>query len=241
MPKMRGNIRSEMNTVDLRLDWCSYQAAKYAVEHWHYSKTMPAPKRTMVGVWEDGKFIGAVVFSWGANHNLSKAFRLEMTECVELARVALNKHRSPVSKILAIAIRMLKKQSPGLRLIVSYADQRVNHYGIIYQAAGWVYSGETADKFDYITEDGRVLHRRSYTGKNFYRAKLSVPVMATKTKSPRKYRYLYPLDAAMRAQIAPLARPYPKRGTGEIDNAPGSNRETGGASPTVPLLKVDYA
>jgi hypothetical protein len=53
-----------------------------------------------------------------------------------------------------------------------------------------------------------------------------------------KYRYLMPLDPAMRAQIAPLAKPYPKRGTGEIDNALQSNAETGGASPTVPLLNT---
>jgi len=48
----------------------------------------------------------------------------------------------------------------------------------------------------------------------------------------------------MRAQIAPLAKPYPKReqrGTGEIDSAPGSNRETGGASPTVPLSETEQA
>ena len=58
---------------------------------------------------------------------------------------------------------------------------------------------------------------------------------------PGKYRYLYPLDAAMRTQIAPLAKPYPKRGTGETDNAPGTNPETGGASPTVPLSETTHA
>jgi len=44
--------------VDLRLDWCSHAAAKYAVEHWHYSKTMPVSKRVNIGVWEGEKFIG---------------------------------------------------------------------------------------------------------------------------------------------------------------------------------------
>ena len=44
--------------VDLRLDWCSYEAAKYAVEHWHYSKRMPKSKLAKIGVWEDGEFIG---------------------------------------------------------------------------------------------------------------------------------------------------------------------------------------
>lgn len=50
-----------------------------------------------------------------------------------------------------------------------------------------------------------------------------------------KYRYLYPIDDAMRKQIEPLRKPYPKRGAGETDNAPDTNQETGGASPTAPL------
>ncbi len=30
-------------------------------------------------------------------------------------------------------------------------------------------------------------------------------------KMPGKHRYLFPLDDAMKAQVAPLAKPYPKR------------------------------
>jgi len=47
-----------------------------------------------------------------------------------------------------------------------------------------------------------------------------------------KYKYLFPLDDAMRKQIEPLRKPYPKRESGEIDNAVSSNSQTGGASPT---------
>lgn len=48
-----------------------------------------------------------------------------------------------------------------------------------------------------------------------------------------KHTYYLPLDDAMRKQITPLAKPYPKRVTrdrGEIDNAPHSNAETEDAS-----------
>jgi len=51
----------------LKLDWCSYAAAKYAVERWHYSQTMPSPPRVQIGVWEDDSFIGCVLFSRGAS------------------------------------------------------------------------------------------------------------------------------------------------------------------------------
>ena len=42
---------------ELKLDWCSYQAAKYAVEHWHYSRSMPAGKAVRMGVWEEDEYI----------------------------------------------------------------------------------------------------------------------------------------------------------------------------------------
>ena len=50
---------------ELKLDWCTHAAAKYAVEKWHYSKRLPSTftKLNKVGAWENGTFIGAVVFS----------------------------------------------------------------------------------------------------------------------------------------------------------------------------------
>ena len=43
----------------------------------------------------------------------------------------------------AIALRLLARHSPGLRLVVSYADPAQGHVGTIYQAAGWTYLGVT--------------------------------------------------------------------------------------------------
>ncbi len=37
-------------SVDLRVDWCSHKAAKYAVTHWHYSRTMPSGKLAKIGL-----------------------------------------------------------------------------------------------------------------------------------------------------------------------------------------------
>ena len=46
-----------------------------------------------------------------------------------------------------------------------------------------------------------------------------------KVPLPGKHRYVMPLDAAMRAQCATLAQPYPKRGRSrEIATAPPGQR-----------------
>jgi hypothetical protein len=222
---------------DLRLDWCSHEAAKYAVEHWHYSHTMPQGKNVYIGVWEDEKYIGAVIFGTGAGAVTDgRSYGLASMRMAELVRVALNNHTASVSKIISIAIKLLRRNSPELRMLISFADPFNGHHGGIYQAGGWIFAGLSAPSVVYDV-DGKIIHSRSFNGGKWMGAPKPIPAHAKKIKVPGKYRYLYPLDAAMRAQIAPLAKPYPKRGPGETDNAAQSNAQTGGASPTGPLLE----
>jgi len=39
--------------MSLRLDWCSYEATKFACTNWHYSRSVPAGKLMKVGVWAE--------------------------------------------------------------------------------------------------------------------------------------------------------------------------------------------
>ena len=98
-----------MEKVDLKIDWATYKAAKYAVMHWHYSKAMPAGKLVKIGVWENEKFIGCVIFGRGANNNIGKPYGLNQTQACELVRVALTNHLTPVTKIVAYSLKMLIK------------------------------------------------------------------------------------------------------------------------------------
>lgn len=203
-------------TVDLRVDWCSYEAAKYAVEHWHYSRSMPTPPSVYIGVWEFQSFIGCVIFGRGSNNNGHKPYGIKMTEFCELTRIALRNHETPVSKVVSTALRMLKSKSPGVRLVVSYADPNHDHVGAIYQAGNWVYTGQTGADFEAIDQTGRKWHSRqvSSTGvKRQYSTLRRVHKHSECTIVPLlgKHRYLYPLDRAMRKQIESLRKPYPKR------------------------------
>lgn len=234
-----------MSKADLRLDWCSYQAAKYAVEHWHYSRSMPTPPVVKIGVWERESFIGAVLFSRGANNNLGKPYGLQVTEICELTRVALDNHQVPVSRIISVATRMMVKVAPGLRLVVSFADTNEGHHGGIYQAAGWVYSGQSHSTPKYYFQGKKLEQRQvSRTGvKRQYGNLRRVPTPDDCSVVPQldKYRYLYPLDPAMRAQIALLAKPYPKRVRSADSGTAGDQPASGGATPTRTLLDDEPA
>ena len=194
----------------LYLDWCSHEAAKYAVEHWHYSRTIPTGKLAKVGVWEDGAFIGAVIFGVGATRTLVKAYGLRPEQGCELVRIALRRHTASVTRIVAIALRMLHKAFPGLLLVVSFADPEQGHIGGIYQAGNWIHTGRSASAVEYI-----YLGKR-WQGRSFrHRHKgMEHHPDVQRIKGSSKYRYLMPLDDTLRAQMEKLRKPYPKRVVG---------------------------
>lgn len=180
-----------MSKVDLKLDWCSHAAAKYAVEKWHYSEVMPAGKTVKIGVWENNCFIGAIIFSRGANNNIGKPYQLKQTEICELTRIALHNHISPVTRIASIAIRMLKKQSSEIRLIVSYADPAQGHLGGIYQAMNWIYIGMSDNwRGSHYIIDGKPMHGRSVRSK--WGHEKNIPVAWEIAPPANKHKYLYP-------------------------------------------------
>jgi hypothetical protein len=221
---------------ELRLDWCSHEAAKFAVENWHYSRTMPVGKLVKVGAWEDKQFIGCVLFARGANNNLLKPYGLDQTEGAELARVALSPHLSPVSRIIKVAVALLRQQSPGMRLIVSFADTKQGHHGGIYQAGNWFFTGSIDPPTEYLWQ-GRWVH--SMQVQTMIRSGHIKSRQGLKQRPGSvKHRYLMPLDDDMRAKIAPLARPYPKRAGSSASGTPANHAGGGGATPT-PALSTE--
>ena len=224
--------------MSLRLDWATHEAAKYACENWHYSKSMPASKTVKVGVWEDGIFIGVVIFSGGATPMIARPFGLTQFEVCELTRIALKKHKNPVSKIMAIAIRFLKKQAPNLKLIVSYADLEQDHHGGIYQATNWIYVGRTKPDC-YLKVKGIIEHRKTiyerYGNQGLSWLKKNVDPKAERIPDLGKHKYLYPLDEVQSAKLIKLKRPYPKRAVSKDNVAVVHQTAEGGVNPTTAL------
>lgn len=203
-----------MAKADLRIDWATHEAAKYACQNWHYSGCLPAGKLVKVGAWEKGKFIGVVLFGRGANNRMAGAYGLGQDEACELVRIALTKHDAQVSRIAAQAIRFLKRQNPRVRLVVSYADPKQGHHGGIYQAGGWVYQGKSQAQRGLLI-NGAFMHKRSAHAKYGTASPEKITAISgSKVEwAPIEWKHVYlmPLDADMKARIMPLAKPYPKR------------------------------
>tara|TARA_R100000655_G_scaffold31752_1_gene63499 strand:+ start:1004 stop:1678 length:675 start_codon:yes stop_codon:yes gene_type:complete len=214
-----------MPNVDLKLTGATHQSAKYACLNWHYSKCMPIGKLVKIGVYENSKFIGVVIFGRGACGHLGSFINLKQTEVCELNRIALYKHETPVSKIVSIALKILKKLNPKMKLVVSYSDANQGHHGGIYQAGNWIYVGQGGNPTFYMI-NGKLTHPRNlgltafdldnkrefrFKGLSIIeRAKLDDP-LAYAVKVKGKHKYFMPLDKNIKNDILKLSKPYPKR------------------------------
>lgn len=177
---------------------------------WHYSHSMPVGKLFKIGVWEDERFVGAVIIGYGSSARLGDRYGLVTgIECVELVRVAMRSHAVPVTQVLAEVLRLLKKTNPGLRLVIAFADPEQGHIGKIYQAGNWLYLGRGPVDYAYVMPGGTRLHKRQFLMNNFTNPRAKVPTRAVKVRTIPKYRYGYPLDRAMRRRLQPLVLPPP--------------------------------
>ena len=223
----------------LKLDFCSHEAAKHAIMRWHYSRQLPKSKLVKIGVWEDDKFRGAIIYGLGANRHIARPFGLKSTEVAELVRVALAPGRAhPTSQCVAISLKLLRRQSPGLKLVVSYADSGQGHAGTIYQATNWIFLGGSEQS--YIKVLGKVEHPRSLydrygrNGQSIPWLRQNIDPRADRVPMPPKWKYVYAFDKPLRRKLEALAQPYP-RGRSDTSDTPGDQPGEGEAASTRPL------
>ena len=172
---------------------------------------MPSGKLFKLGVWENDEFIGAVIFGRGANNHLSESFNLKQTECCELVRVALKEHKTPVSRIVSISLKLLKKHNPGIKMAISYADlSNQGHMGTIYQASNWLYLGERAtSQGSYYIINKKVWHGRSVRAR--WGSINNVPYKWDYAPQYVKHIYIYCFEEALKERYKSEIKPYPKK------------------------------
>ena len=212
----------------MKLEKASYKAVKFACLNFHYAKSIPVNTFGYSVFNDKNEWCGVVLYGTGANNNLANQYKLNQGNVIELVRMALNGKQESTSKALAISLKLIKKDLPVLKLIISYADKDQNHNGTIYQATNWIYTGESmVNKKDasYII-DGKRIHGKTISdkckrygliknvvnAKKVYKAK---EVIEYVTKG--KIKYIYPIDKQLIPICKLLAKPYPKKLSGMVE------------------------
>jgi hypothetical protein len=195
----------------MKLERASAKAVKYAIMNWHYSKAVPSVSLSFAVFNNDDSFCGVICYGLGATHNIGKPFGLQNGQCIELVRVALN-GQAKTSKAVSLSLKLLKKYSPLVKLIVSYADSEQGHTGVIYQATNWYYVGSSVDTN--IIVNGKRYHRRSlgskYGTNSVNKLKTLGLNVGDVVKTKPKHKYIYPIDKSLIPMCKELAKPYPK-------------------------------
>lgn len=192
----------------------SHKAMQHACRNYHYSKTMPAGAMGY-SVFEEGQWCGVVMFGRGANKYIARPYNLVQGEVIELVRVALNGKQSSTSKAVSIALKLIKRDAPLAKLVVSYADLDQGHLGTIYQATNWIFEGVVSqgERNAFIIK-GKKVHPKSVHAKgvrqNLRSVRRVLDPFAQVHTSRGKVKYLYPLTKQMRQQVKKLHKPYLK-------------------------------
>lgn len=115
------------------------------VKKYHYSGKIVNNSRVHFGAFLDGKLHG--VMSFGNSMDKSKIQGLiegtGWNEFIELNRMAFDNYlpKNSESRCIAIAIRLLKKNAPHIKWIISFADGTQCGDGTIYRASGFYLTG----------------------------------------------------------------------------------------------------
>jgi hypothetical protein len=183
----------------MRLEKASYKAILYSCMNYHYSKRVPAGLNVAYSVFNDSnEFCGVIVYGYPASPNIVPEFNLLNGKVLELRRVALNSKQGITSKALGISMKLIKKDCPSLKLLVSYSDKGQNHFGTIYQATNWFFISESISSGKEYFINGKWLHSRHGKGK-------ISRLLAGKRK------YIYPIDKDLINKCKTLSKPYPKK------------------------------
>jgi hypothetical protein len=189
----------------MRLEKASHKAIKYACLNFHYAKALPVNTFGYSVFNDKDEWCGVILYALGANNNLAKSFNLQQGQVLELVRVALNGKQEATSKAISISLKIIKRDCPNVKVIVSYADMGQNHIGVVYQATNWIFIESQSSSGIEVFSNGKWMHKRSYDG-----LKIKTKIIETRKKAG-KYKYVYPLEKSLINLCKSLSKPYPKK------------------------------
>jgi hypothetical protein len=194
----------------MRLEKASLKAIKYSCRNFHYSKSVPVNPFAFSVFNDKNEWCGCILYSLGANPLLSKPYGLVNGSAIELTRMALNGKQESTSKALSLSLKLLNKYLPLVKLVVSFADQNQNHYGTIYQATNWYFTGIGKSTPEYLV-NGKWVHQRQYSSLGYSISNNTINKTHETRIGLNKYRYIYPLDKSLIPLCEELSNPYPKK------------------------------
>ena len=174
-----------------------------------FSKKVKSP-----GLFSDDRLCGCVIYGTPSSAPLRKGIcgESESKNVLELTRLWIEDGTPPnvESYLIGNTLRNLHKE-----IIVSYAEAKEGHLGVVYQATNWLYTGLSAKRTDWTVQG---LDKHCQTLADKYTAKEIREIYGERfslKQRGRKHRYIF-LNATKAKKKILLSKlkykilPYPK-------------------------------
>lgn len=210
---------------DIVLKVIPHKIANDFIKKYHYSGRVVNNSVLHFGCFLDNCLHG--VMSYGSPMDKRKVLPLVVTkdgssvlwnEMIELNRMAFDEclPRNSESRCIAVSIRLIKKNAPHIRWILSYSDGTQCGDGTIYRASGFSLTGIKENKQILVFPDGEIYSQLSISNNNgsensgnairnmlckkygipYYSASTVAPFLKIGAQYMRGYqlRYIYVID-----------------------------------------------
>ena len=215
-PKVRPGSSPRAALHNLRVAPVSIGTAKALLVRHHYLHSLPGGTQLSFGVFLGTRLTGALTIGCGP----SQAYKLVKSagpdDCAVLTRLWLSDElpKNSESRIIGIVLRALRKNTE-LKFLLSYADPSQGHVGTIYQATGWIYTGESDAMPLYSLGEDAPRHSRSFSHVFGTRSKKHFERLGMELRTvpqTAKHRYIYFLDPTWKDKLKAPVLPYPRKG-----------------------------
>ena len=180
------------------------------------------------------KLIGTLVYGGpvGRSAALSISPSVKIDEVIELTRLFIhdgqNYGKNIESFCISQSLKLLKKDFPEIKVVISYSDEEMGHRGVIYQSANFLFLGRNSDtnlmpNFSVSLTgppDYRWMHSRSvfskYGSHNIPHLKKKIAKNFWRKKEAGKLKYIYIIsNKKIKREILKTLKmkilPYPKK------------------------------
>ena len=147
----------------------------------HYAKRLPSISFAFGLFNTENLLVGVCTFGMPPNYMEMMCWKPH--ELLELNRLVVNDglEKNTLSYFVSNALNMIPKP----KIIISYSDFRMGHFGYIYQATNWIFTGIGGEGQNiYIMKDGTERHQR-------HEDKINMDMVEKIEKTTGKARYYF--------------------------------------------------
>lgn len=197
----------------------SFRGAKRIIEYGHYTHSL-TKGRYCYGMFLGDRLVGAAVYGQPSGRNVAQSFFEGGDEqnTLELLRFYILDvtGKNAESWFLSRSLRLLP---PGVALVVAYSSPGAGHYGACYQAANWLFLGnsKSGQNYFYVDRNGTYVNKRipwqygPRRGRPEIGERQAAEILGLKrVEEGDKYVYAYPRIKQLVLKRPVL--PYPKPG-----------------------------